>query len=651
MFWLSVRAAVHTLVTNAPRTVVTAVCWEQQRGRLVLQGPGAEEGWDFAHIEDVRTGRRLGSLGARDPEWDEPATQAYSARLLAPSPPQEHVALVASTTEYERVRETLDDLEGSGEACLDRVWGIVTSRSTVLPRVDLDIPLRPFAAKLNREQASAVRMALSNAPVTLIEGPPGTGKSTVLVEAIRQAVLAGKRVLCVSPTHQAVDNVIDRLRKEALPFVPIRVGHEDRVGHGDLTPINRLDTIAKDLVEKRLPGLRLSATAHSMREDALLARLATADDLEALLAIGERGQTTEADTIAKLRERFFPEVSSDARLAMLLTRVRTEADFLREKLRLARAFANLDAASVQQLAKALDQRGSAPVFGTAVGFLAARDLSRRRDDGKPPFDLLIIDEASKLTLPQFLLGALRSTKVVLVGDSRQLPPFVNTVEQAALLAHGLPEGLMTRSTFSHLEASLLPCYRQRLVRQYRMHRDLAHFPSYKFYEGRLRTGRGDGTPYLATRHRLVWLDVQGREERQGRSWLNHEEAAAIVRTLRDMEAQLAQEPTPRPIGILTFYKAQRSLLASLVAAIEWRHLEVEVGTVDSFQGKEKDLILLSFVRTRHMGFVNNKERLNVALTRARDYLFFVGDARFHRAPDHLLADLFHHPAMTCLRRY
>jgi predicted DNA helicase len=266
------------------------------------------------------------------------------------------------------------------------------------------------------------------------------------------------------------------------------------------------------------------------------------------------------------------------------------------------------------------------------------------------FDYVVIDEATQSTESSALIPAVKGKQLVLIGDHMQLPPTVISKEaQDKGLSVSLQERLVDR--YGRQVTSLLNI-------QYRMNDRIMQFSNARFYEGELHSADGNkswrldlqapskafkGAPWLkcATEYSAVFYDVGGREvvRGEGPSYENPDEAARLVQMVAFLCACGVQ---PGQIGIISPYKAQVYLLKEMLqekglysegAATESNLNAVakplQVDTVDGFQGREKDVILISLVRTgeKGIGFLQDTRRLNVALTRAKKLRVTFGSAR------------------------
>ncbi|HZU97692.1 MAG TPA: AAA domain-containing protein [Planctomycetota bacterium] len=253
--------------------------------------------------------------------------------------------------------------------------------------------------------------------------------------------------------------------------------------------------------------------------------------------------------------------------------------------------------------------GNSIICATAAG--AGGDHLRYR-----AFDLVVLDEASQATLPLALVALARGKRVVLAGDHKQLPPTVLSREaEHAGLSATLFERLMER--FPH--AGTL------LTLQYRMNERIMEFPSHELYEGKLVAHESCAQRTFAEQDPLVFWDTSGMGHEEeiaegSTSAKNPGEAGLVAARAR---ALLALGLPAAGLAVIAPYEAQVRLLRDLIP-----EPAVEVDTVDGFQGREKEAVLVSLVRSNAegtVGFLADIRRMNVALTRARSRLEVVGD--------------------------
>jgi hypothetical protein len=422
---------------------------------------------------------------------------------------------------------------------------------------------------LNVPQREAIAFALSAKDVAVIHGPPGTGKTTTVAELIRQAVARGERVLACAASNHAVDNLLEKLL--ALGELPVRLGHPARV-------VPELRERALDILVEKHP-------------DAREARKATRN-ASALFRQADKWTRAKPDPGAKAAMR--------AGARELLAEAR-----------------RLEALAVERV---LDD--ARIVCATLTG-LDSEVLGRRR------FDLAVLDEACQSTEPASWLPLLRADRVILAGDHCQLPPTVISAEAAE---RGLSVSLMER-----LVGRFGPAVARRLTVQYRMHAAIMGFSSAEFYDGELIADASvighrlcdlpGVRPEPLTETPVQFIDTAGASydeelEEDTESRLNREEAklaAAKVRQLLDAGL------VPAQVAVIAPYRAQVRFLRDLLADVPG----LEIDSVDGFQGREKEAVVLTLVRSNaegEIGFLGDVRRTNVALTRARRKLVVIGDS-------------------------
>ena len=420
---------------------------------------------------------------------------------------------------------------------------------------------------LNPPQEEAVSFALASQEVAVLHGPPGTGKTTTLAEVIYQAVKKGDRVLACAPSNTAVDNLLERL--VGMMKDVVRVGHPARV----------FEALRGHTLDELVDGDPASDVVRDMRREV--------KDLVRAAGKDFRGR----DGHRRRRELF------------------AEAGQLRGQIR------------------ALEKSVIRGVIDGADVICTTTTI----DDellGDREFDLVVIDEACQCTLPSIWQAVLRADRLVLAGDHCQLPPTVLSDEASRA---GMRESLMQRLIAREGEAIF-----RRLTVQYRMHESIMRFSSDTFYEGSLVADASVRAHRLCdlsgvvenewTSNSIEFIDTAGAEfeeqvEADGESKLNPKEANLILRLIRDlMDSGIGAEQ----IAVIAPYAAQVRLIRGKldVAALE-------VDTVDGFQGREKEAVLLTMVRSNErgeIGFLADTRRTNVAMTRAKRKLIVIGDS-------------------------
>lgn len=546
---------------------------------------------------------------------------------------------------------------------------------------------------LDDDKRAALRTALGEPDLMVVQGPPGTGKTRLIAELIVQHLhqRPDSRILVASQTHAALDNALQRIRKLDPSLKLLRVARpgEERVAEevADLRLDAQLDAWREDAVRSGKAWLsRWAAEAGVSPAD-----VRAAMGLDALAAEIEHARRLRAgiDALsARLKELGGePKAATTSATADTARAISDELPIHRAELRAAEARARelvVSLADEGQLGRGarlreldpadLRERGAtlapdtpegqrcreliellaqwharfgetsefaaaalarAQVVGaTCVGFGAIRGV------GVVPFDLCIIDEASRATAPELFIPMVRAARYVLVGDDRQLPPFLDTgaLNDTTLEPFGLTRAELEQPFFSYLAERLPAGNVVGLTLQHRMHPAIGQLVSECFYEGELDSARED-TPLPPELQAIAstpvtWITTarlaNRRENRRGESIFNDAEAAIIARLVERLAEVSIGRKHPLTVAVLTPYRAQRKVIADRVAA-QPEHPEtvhVAVHTVDSFQGQEADVAIYSATRSNpegNLGFTRERPRLNVALSRGRELLLIVGD--------------------------
>lgn len=288
---------------------------------------------------------------------------------------------------------------------------------------------------------------------------------------------------------------------------------------------------------------------------------------------------------------------------------------------------------------------------TSGASIVAATTSGASQFDQDSFDIAIVDEATQASRPSTAIVLNCAKKLILAGDHQQLPPYCadETMQEAE----------MHISLFEHLlhrydsEISVL------LGTQYRMNQEIAEFPNQAFYDGKLQTAERNKDWQIDDLKPIMGIDILGEEQREsyGNSMYNLEEAEAVAKQVKLLSQSGV---SPKNIGVITAYRGQKRKITSAVNQLDMDTSgQVDVDTIDSFQGGEREAIVVSFVRSNddgRSGFLEcpdvGPRRLNVALTRARKRLVLVGNwttlrtCAPHRSSDescaHLYADLEAH---------
>ncbi len=476
---------------------------------------------------------------------------------------------------YRLMFEALDRVTSAREGRLAQLRDMIYTQAPLHTRT-----LAPVAMPwLNVTQQEAVNRVLACKDIAVLHGPPGTGKTTTMVEAIYETLRRETQVMVCAQSNMAVDWIAQKLSERGVNV--LRIGNPMRV----------TDQMLADTYERRYEAHPLYSQLWAIRRT-----------IRQLYDSAQGNRENRHQKIARLKDKA------------------TELDFqIRDSL--------LSEARV--------------VACTLTGSASPLLLGRR-------FNSLFIDEAAQALQAACWIAMQKADRVILAGDHCQLPP---TVKSPEALASGLDRTLMQKIVEGHPEAVAL------LGVQYRMTDAIMQFPNQEFYDGRLQSD-----PSVRYRSILDWdtaiewvdtpeeADYEEQEAGDGVSRQNPAEAQLTVDTLKAYFERIGTQrilDERLDVGLISPYKGQVRLLRQLIRRDSWwkpfRRL-ISINTVDGFQGQERDIILISMVRSNsegQVGFLRDLRRMNVAITRARMKLILVG----HQAT------LCRHPFYKRLRNY
>ncbi|OSZ79863.1 hypothetical protein CAP36_00945 [Chitinophagaceae bacterium IBVUCB2] len=459
------------------------------------------------------------------------------------------IKLAPDTRTTSIMKKVLHELENNKPLfkLFEQIHDTATTATVASPETT-DIHFRNH--KLNESQQQAVKAIVANEQITIVHGPPGTGKTTTLIEAIVQLIKSGEKVLVSAPSNTAVDNISKGLIKQGIKL--LRVGNITKVDETIFahTPEGKLNN-SKQLKEIK----QLKMRAEEFRRMALKYKRS--------FGKAEREQ----------RNLLFKEVKN----------IRTEIK-------------QLQAYNEQKLFAEAEV-----IAGTPIGLYDAKINQLK-------FDTLVIDEAGQCIEPLAWTIFPLADKIVLAGDHWQLPPTVLSNEAAQL---GFNRSILEVS-IDHTPAVYL------LNTQYRMRPAIAGFSSQYFYNGLLLTA----AHLIDVGIHLTFIDTAGSgyNEKHGPDGmsLQNEGELSIVQQLLERE-NLSSSAT----AFISPYSGQ------VTAAKELLPSPMRISTIDSFQGQEKENIILSLVRSNDdgdIGFLKDYRRMNVAITRAKEQLIVIGDS-------------------------
>lgn len=430
-------------------------------------------------------------------------------------------------------------------------------------------------SRLNESQQQAVTAILQSQEITIVHGPPGTGKTTTLVEAIIQLINKGEKILVSAPSNTAVDNIAKALVHQGVKL--LRVGNTSKADEMifPYTPEGRL---ANSKQQKEIKQLKIRA--EEFRKMALKYKRS--------FGKAEREQ----------RNLLFKEVKN----------IRTEIK-------------KLQAYNEEKLYEEADV-----IAGTPIGLYDA-DVHQRA--GKPglQFHTLVVDEAGQCIEPLAWCIFPMAEKIVLAGDHWQLPPTVLSHEAARL---GFNRSILEVAIGTVKDIFLLDT-------QYRMRQAIAGFSSNYFYNSLLRTAanlENNGT-------HICFIDTAGSgyNEVHGSDGTSLQNEGELRITQKLLETESLQ---PGKTAFISPYAGQVAAAKQVLPAT------MRISTVDSFQGQEQETIIVSLVRSNEdgdIGFLKDYRRMNVAITRAKERLFVIGDSAT------IGADAFYNAFLTYIEQH
>ena len=547
-------------------------------------------------------------------------------------------------------------------------------------------PIFPFGC--NSSQSKAVRNALSS-QLSIIQGPPGTGKTQTILNIMANLVISGKTVQIVSNNNSAVENVAEKLSSIGLDFILAQLGKSAnkeafiKTQNGiypDFTTWLGMDDIP-DLSEVRKVSAQLQSLYEKQEREALLSNqecevrqqmklmgisddnvscgdpsaifsllLRCKNDLEkkarfsltTRFALWRKGLSRKEDVIGSLETDYYRSLLWDIQhersgLKTDLTDLKREADKL-QKMSLAifkdylRKRYNNDKRQIFQLddiyLKTHDFLKEYPVV-LSTTFSATTNINPEYT-----FDYLIMDEASQVDVAAGALALNCAKRAVIVGDLKQLPNVVDAnlqeTSDAVFAKYGISEYYRFKSnSFLAAVCNLLPNAPSTLLREhYRCHPQIIGFCNQQFYNGELIPMKTvDEYEFPAIRHITT---VKGNH---ARGTHNIRQVATVVEEILPAVTELYGD-----IGVIAPYNDQVNLLNTALQNSEYN--SVSAATVHKFQGREKDVIILSTVDNQIGEFADDPHLLNVAVSRAKEQFILLTSSE--EQPDSNIRDLIHY---------
>ena len=494
--------------------------------------------------------------------------------------------LYANDITFRRMEDNLKHLSLKGKNALEY---ILNERN---PKKNREIPyINYIDDSLNKSQKSAIENSLSCENFFLIHGPFGTGKTRTLVELISQETRQNHKVLATAESNAAVDNILERLMDNKKLNLT-RLGHPQRVSKHNITQtlaykvenhklnkkITKIHRKIDNLIEKRKVHTKPTPQYRRGFGDY---------DILHLASKGKGGRGISSEKMKSMANWI---------------EINQEIDEAHDEI------------------KRIENRMIKEIVDSSDVILATNSSAALESISHVKFDVAIIDEASQATIPSILIPIAKAHRFILAGDHKQLPPTIIS-ERAHELEKTLFEELIR----------IYPFKSQLLNVQYRMNSLLMKFPNREFYNNGLKSDSSvdDITinDILTSQHEekaLLFIDTSEVEDNRE---MHLKDSKSIINDLEaDISVSIAQDylnagAGEDDIGIISPYADQVKLIQEKTP--------VEVKTVDGFQGREKEIIIISTVRSNphgNIGFLKDLRRLNVAITRAKRKLIIIGNA-------------------------
>ncbi|MGM0640489.1 MAG: IGHMBP2 family helicase [Thermotogota bacterium] len=473
-------------------------------------------------------------------------------------------------------------------------------------KVKLEHDLELYDKNLNSFQKEAVNQSLSEKEIFLLYGPPGTGKTRTLSEIILQEAKRGNKVLASAESNIATDNLIEYLTNISNDFKIIRIGHPARVS----------EKTKNLLIYNAVKEKQSYKNAQKMREE-MNEIIETRSKYKKPNPSLRRGMSDDQIKKYARNKKSFRGVSAK--------KLKSMSKWIRYNEMIDELYM-----SIKDLEEfALDSVIEESDIIVTTNATAGSDFLKNRN-----FDVSVIDEGSQSMEPSSLISCTKSEKLIMSGDHNQLPPTILSEKSKEVLSKTLFQRLINKYSNNS--------YMLRI--QYRMNKEIMFFPNKYFYDGKLiadesvknhtikdLTTKTIPDDYILNENNLVlflntsYSKRKKEEQKTGsKSRMNYLEAEIIHKILEKFSVI---DINLEKIGIISPYFDQIELIQDTIKD-DFEKLP-EISTVDGFQGREKEIIIISNVRSNEyskIGFLKDYRRLNVSITRAKRKLIIIGDS-------------------------
>ena len=455
-----------------------------------------------------------------------------------------------------------------------------------------------ISSKLNQNQKIAVKKVLQANKFHIIQGPPGSGKTHTITEIIKHLYFSGKRILVTTHTHVALDNIIERL---------------DSIDQKDILRIGRNEKISDKVLKYALDEqIKLHPDYGKIYEKKSLIEQLQHSDL-----IFENGIINNYKN-----KNIFNKIFN------LLFNIKENKNSQDNSHGSPNNFNNID--EINEIKKEIDDIknnmqhdivGGAKIIASTV--LSSSSFLTKDIE----FDYVIMDEASQVPVYLALIPLLKTNKFVLIGDNKQLQPIKNNNASY----------LLNKSIFNLL-IEKYPNNYTFLNTQYRMNKKISDIASNLYYDNKLLTGDAVKNQKISLKNNKYFLlnedvitfidtsDVNFNEVDLAGGCCNKYESCLVLHLV---DALLSNDISCEEIGIITPYRKQKNHIIKL---LNNKGINIECDTIYRFQGREKDVIIISFCKSLNKSlndfqkkFLADENQLNVSLTRSRKKLIIIGN--------------------------
>lgn len=473
---------------------------------------------------------------------------------------------------------------------------------------------------LNNNQLASLNYAISANKFHIIKGPPGTGKTHTIVEIINYLYEHGYRILITTHTHIALDNILEK-----LDFIPdekiLRVGLKDKI----------TENVHKYTIDEQIKKHELYSHIKNLkRKNRFLRTKLDQNNYDCVDKTYDNIQSDDENTsiIKRLISKFYNPPKIDNGINYIEENIND--DKIKEAI-----FNNNEAIYEIQNQLISNLYEEASIIATTI--LSSSSTHMKNIE----FDYIIMDEASQVPLYLSLIALMKTDKFILIGDDKQLQPITNNYY-----------GILTKSIFNHM-IEKYPNNHSFLNIQYRMNHEIADIASKLYYHNKLLTypkianqkiKLPNNKNILLDDNPITLIDTSNTSyyESNTSSGCYNKNEINIIKSI--IKSLLLNNIKSQEIGVITPYRKQKIYLQK---KLQEENINVECDTIYRFQGREKDVIIISYCKSSkktltdfQKRFLSNPNQLNVSITRSRKKLIIIADVNQLKVAAHT-KKLFH----------